>query len=80
VDWTPSPALQSSEQIRVRIERQNDVIKFFANDQPLTTFVVPPGQSTNQAGVALAAPSQHAQATFTALVVERLEKHTDTNR
>lgn len=74
VDWTTSPALQRGEQIRVRIERQGDMIKFFANDQPLTTFVVPPGQSTNQAGVALAATSEQAQATFTALVVERLAR------
>ncbi len=73
VDWTTSPALLGKEH-RVRIERQDNMVEFFANDQSLTTFVLPPGPSTNQAGVALAATSAQGRATFTTLVVERLAR------
>jgi hypothetical protein len=71
-EWTASTALQGAEPIRVRIERQGDTIQFFANDQPLTTFDVPDGNVTNQAGVALTTSSEQGQATFSALVVEQL--------
>ena len=72
--WTASTALAQTEPIRVQIERQGDTIQFFANDQPLTTFNVPDGDVTNQAGVALTTASEQGQATFTALVVEQLSR------
>jgi hypothetical protein len=71
-EWTASTALEGTEPIRVQIERQGNTIRFFANDQPLTTFDVPNGDVTNQAGVALATASEQGRATFTALVVEQL--------
>ena len=73
-EWTASTALEGTEPIRVQIERQGDTIQFFANDQPLTTFNVPDGDVTNQAGVALTTASEQGQATFTALVVEQLSR------
>jgi hypothetical protein len=73
-EWTTSTALQGADSIRVQIERQGDTIQFFANDQLLTTFEVPDGQATNQAGVALTTASERGQATFSALVVEQLRR------
>lgn len=73
VDWTASTALQSPDTIHVQVERQGETIQFFADNQPLTTFAVPPGRVTNQAGVALADASGRGQATFTNLVVEQLQ-------
>ncbi len=72
VDWTASTALQSSEDIRIQIQRQGDTIQFFANDQPLTTIDVPDSRVTNQVGVVLTDSSERGQVTFTDLVVEQL--------
>lgn len=70
--WTTSAALQGAEHIRVQIERHGDTVQFSANNQPLTTFMVPQGRATNQVGVAVTAASQHGQATFASLAVEQL--------
>ena len=64
--------VESSEDIRVRIQRQGNTIQFFANDQPLTAIDVPDGRVTNQVGVVLADSSEQGQVTFTDLVVEQL--------
>ncbi len=71
LDWTPSAAVQATP-MRVRIERRDTTVQFFANDEPLTTFTVPDGPVTNHVGVALADASGEGQATFTNLVVERV--------
>jgi hypothetical protein len=71
VDWTDSAALNGTT-TRLRIERQGTTVQFSANDQPLTTFTVPDGPSSNQIGVALTSDTGQGQATFSNVVVEKL--------
>jgi len=71
VDWTDSPALNSTT-TRLRIERQGNTVQFSADDQALTTFMVPDGPANNQIGVALVSDTGQGQATFSNLVVEEL--------
>jgi hypothetical protein len=75
VGWTVDAALQRgpSATNRLRIERQGGTVRFFANDQLLTEFAVPPGRLLNQYGFALTSPTAHGQATFDNLVGERLD-------
>lgn len=75
VDWTASAALQrGAGDNRLRIERVGDVVRFFANDDPiaLIEWTLPLGNITNHYGFAVASPNGDAVATFDNLRVERL--------
>ncbi len=76
VDWTASAALQRgvANSNRLRVERVNGVVRFFANDDAsaLTEFTVPAGIITNHYGFSVASPNGDALATFDNLRVERL--------
>ncbi len=74
VDWTASAALQRGTDAvnRLRVERQDSTVTFFANDQLLTTFSVPAGKVTNQYGFVLTSEAGLGAATFDNLVGERL--------
>lgn len=73
-DWTESPSLLPDPGAinRLRIERVGAVIEFFANDQPLTRFDVPPGEFVNRYGFVLTSRSGQGQASFDNLLGERL--------
>lgn len=73
-DWTESNALQQGAGAtnRLRVEREGDVVRFFANDQPLTQFDVPPGNFVNGYGFVLTSRSGNGQAAFDNLRGERI--------
>lgn len=74
MDWTESPALQRGPGVtnRLRIERQGDLVRFFANDQPLTEYRIAPGPFVNRYGFVLTSKSGLGKATFDNLRGERL--------
>lgn len=72
VDWTISDAvLLSGAMNRLRVDRQGNTIRFFANNQPLTVFTIPSGQYQNVYGFALLGTNGQAQAFYDNLVIER---------
>lgn len=76
VDWTASAALQhgAGSLNRLRVERVDDVVRFFANDDAhaLTEWTLPSGNMTNHYGFSVASPNGDALAAFDNLRVERL--------
>ena len=56
----------------LQIERQGGTVRFFANDQLLTTFTVPEGQFDNRYGFVLTSPRNQGRATFDNLRGERI--------
>lgn len=74
ISWTSSTTLQrgADSKQRMRVERQGETIRFFANEQVLITWPVPDGDVVNQYGFAITAQQGEARATFDNLVVERL--------
>lgn len=74
VDWTESQALQNEPGAvnRLTIERRGEQVYFFANDQPLSEFAVPPGPFVNRYGFVLTSRSGQGEATFDNLRGEEL--------
>lgn len=74
VDWTENAALQKDPGAvnRLTIERQGEKVYFFANDQPLSEFAVPPGPFVNRYGFVLTSRSGQGEATFDNLRGEEL--------
>ena len=74
VDWTYSDILQrpAGATYRVRVERQGALVRFWVNDEPLTSWAVPQGATTNQYGFAVSSPDGQAEAAFDNLVGARL--------
>lgn len=74
VDWTESEALQSEPGAvnRLTVERQGEQVYFFANDQPLSEFAIPPGPFVNRYGFVLTSRSGQGEATFDNLRGEEL--------
>jgi hypothetical protein len=79
VEFTESPALQRTpgEANRLRIERRGDIVEFFANEENLTSFRIPPGDFENRYGFVITARSGQARASFDNLRGERLPATTD---
>ena len=73
VDWTISDALASGGNARnqLRVARQNNTVRFFANNQPLTVFTIPSGQYQNVYGFAVLGTNGQARAFYDNLVIER---------
>jgi hypothetical protein len=57
---------------RMTVERHENTIQFFVNDQLLTHFLIPSGEYINHYGFAIASPSGQARATFDTIFGERL--------
>ncbi len=74
VDWIEHDAVKRGSDVvnQLGIERQNDIITFFVNDQFLTTFTVPEGESVNHYGFVLTSEVGQGTATFDNLTGERL--------
>lgn len=74
VDWTESAALQKAPGAvnRLTIERQGEVVRFIANDQPLSEFSVPPGPFVNRYGFVLTSRTGQGEAAFDNLRGEQL--------
>lgn len=74
VDWTANPALKQGINAinRLTVERQGDVVRFFANDQPLTEYKIEPGNFSNRYGFVLTSKSGQGKAFFDNLRGERL--------
>lgn len=74
VNWTESPALQRGADAvnRIDIERQDDQVRFFANDQLLTTYTIEPGLLESRYGFVLTSKSGQGRALFDNLRGERL--------
>jgi hypothetical protein len=74
VDWTPSEALsvEPNAADRLRVRREGTLVHFFANDELLTDFAVPPGEVVNRYGFVVNSSNGEAQATFDNLIGERL--------
>lgn len=74
VDWTESEALRDEPGAvnRLTIERQGEKVYFFANEQPLNEFSIPPGPFVNRYGFVLTSRSGQGEATFDNLRGEEL--------
>ncbi len=72
VDWTPSESIGPSAENRLRVRREGTLVHFFANEELLTDFVVPPGEVVNRYGFVLSSQNGEAEATFDNLVGQRL--------
>jgi hypothetical protein len=76
VDWTESQALQRQpgETNRLRLEREGQTIRFFADDQLLTDFSIPEGAVAASFGLAVTSRTGEGQAMFDNLYGERLSE------
>ncbi|HEY0606437.1 MAG TPA: hypothetical protein VGD58_26170 [Herpetosiphonaceae bacterium] len=74
VDWTESQALQNEPGAvnRLTIERRGEKVYFFANEQSLSEFSVPPGPFVNRYGFVLTSRSGQGEASFDNLRGEEL--------
>jgi hypothetical protein len=74
VDWTFSDALQrpAGATYRLQIERQGQLVRFWVDDQPLTSWAVPQRTTSNQYGFAVSSPDGRAAASFDNLRGARL--------
>jgi hypothetical protein len=72
IAWQRSNVLRrgSGEINKLRVERQGSIIRFYANDQVLTDFVVPQGKLQNRSGFSIAGTNGQGQASFDNLRVE----------
>ena len=74
VDWTASPALQRGADAvnQIQIEREGQQVRFFANDQLLTTYTIEPGPLESRYGFVLTSKSGQGRALFDNLRGENL--------
>ena len=66
IDWTASPALYSGLAVpnRLQIERTDEQVRCFANDQLLAVLTLPNGIFNGQYGFVLASADDQGQASF----------------
>ncbi len=66
IDWTESATLRQGAGAtnELRVERRSDIFHFFANNNALTTFTAPQGQTSNRYGFALTSRRGDGEATF----------------
>jgi hypothetical protein len=75
VAWTDSAAIRRGTDVlnRLQVERSDDVIRCFINNEPVIELTVPAGEFVGQYGLTLAALDAQGRARFDNLRVERLE-------